>query len=162
MHTLLRRPALFTLCVLCLALAAATAHAQTPTILGYWREPGGSVIRIVPCSRQLCVEIAELSAGAHPITDEHNPDLRLRNRPLCGLRIGEGFVQVDPQHARGGHLYDPRTGRTYSGEMAAAGNLLHLRGYVGLRIFGRTATWVRAPQPQPCVRAAASKVTSPR
>ena len=146
MRPLRRRPFLFALCAV-LAAAAASAYAQTATVLGYWREPGGSVIRIAPCDHELCVEIARLRTGAHHFTDGRNPDPRLRNRPLCGLRIGAGFVQVDPQHARGGHLYDPRSGRTYRGEMTAAGNLLHLRGYIGLPIFGRTATWVRASQP---------------
>lgn len=149
MHAPARRSSLLILCVALAAAAAASAHAQTPTVLGYWREPGGSVIRVAPCSRQLCVEIARLPAGNHPVTDGHNPDPGLRNRPLCGLRIGAGFVEIDPQHARDGRLYDPRSGHTYSAEMTADGNFLHLRGYVGLRIFGRTQTWVRASQPRP-------------
>lgn len=135
---------------LCLALAAASAQAQSAAILGYWREPGGSIIRIAPCDRELCVEIARLPHGPHAATDLHNPDPRLRGRALCGLWIGKGFVETDPRHARGGQLYDPRSGRTYSGQMSADGNLLHLRGYVGLPIFGRTQTWVRASQPPPC------------
>ncbi|MDE2450145.1 MAG: DUF2147 domain-containing protein [Gammaproteobacteria bacterium] len=148
MRALLRR---FNPLMLCAALVAASAYAQTATVLGYWREPRGSIIRIVPCDQRLCIEIAELPPGnRHPAVDGRNPDPKLRTRPLCGLRIGDGFVQVDPQHASGGHLYDPRSGRTYSGEMTADGNLLHLRGYVGLRIFGRTATWARASQPPPC------------
>lgn len=147
MRTLSRRYMPF---ILCAALAAAGAYAQAPTVLGYWREPGGSVILISPCDHALCVRIAMLSSRTHAATDSHNPDPKLRNRPLCGLRIGAGFVAVDAQHARGGHLYDPRSGRTYSGQMTADGNLLHLRGYVGLPIFGRTATWSRASQPPPC------------
>ena len=145
----MQAPALRSLLViLCVALAAASAHAQTPALLGYWREPGGSIIRVVACSRQLCVQIAQLPAANHRVTDSRNPDPRLRSRPLCGLRIGAGFVQIDPQHARDGHLYDPRNGRTYSGAMTAEGNFLHLRGYVGLRIFGRTQTWARTSQPR--------------
>jgi len=140
-------PRWYPLLALCAALAAGGADAQTATVLGYWREPGGSVIRIAPCDQQLCVEIAGLRTGAHHFTDERNPDPKLRHRPLCGLRIGAGFVELDPQHARGGHLYDPRSGHTYSGQMTAAGSLLQLRGYIGLPIFGRTATWVRAAQP---------------
>ncbi|HEX3845311.1 MAG TPA: DUF2147 domain-containing protein [Steroidobacteraceae bacterium] len=140
----------FPLLILCAALASGGAYAQTATVMGYWRAPGGSVIRIAPCDHLLCVEIAGLPAGKHRVTDVQDPDPRLRNRPLCGLRIGEGFVEVDRQHARGGHLYDPKSGRTYSGEMRAAGNLLHLRGYVGLPIFGRTETWTRASPPPPC------------
>jgi uncharacterized protein (DUF2147 family) len=136
--------------IVCAALGAASAYAQSPTVLGYWREPGGSVIRVAPCAHRLCVEIAAVFARHHHFTDMRNPDPSLRNRPLCGLRIGAGFVQVDPQHARGGHLYDPRNGRTYSGQMTVEGNLLQLRGYVGLPIFGRTQTWVRASPPPPC------------
>lgn len=147
MHTPPRRVSPF---IVCAALAAASAYAQTPTVLGYWREPHGSIIRIAPCDHQLCVEIAAVSVRNRPVTDLRNPDPRLRNRPLCGLRIGAGFVEVDPQHARSGHLYDPRNGRTYSGQMTAEGNLLHLRGYVGLPMFGRTQTWVRASPPPPC------------
>jgi uncharacterized protein (DUF2147 family) len=136
--------------ILFAALAVAGAHAQTSTVTGYWREPGGSIIRIAPCNHQLCVEIAWLPARKRALTDVRNPDPRLRTRPFCGLRIGEGFVEVDPQHARDGRLYDPRSGHTYGGEMTAEGNLLHLRGYIELRIFGRTQTWVRTSQPPPC------------
>ncbi|HVS75461.1 MAG TPA: DUF2147 domain-containing protein [Steroidobacteraceae bacterium] len=131
-------------------LATAAAYAQAPAVTGYWREPGGSVIRVAPCDRRLCVEIVQLAAGNHPTRDIHNPDPKLRSRPLCGLRIGEGFVQADPRQARGGHLYDPKSGRTYSGRMTADGNLLHLRGYVGLPMFGRSESWVRTSRPPPC------------
>jgi uncharacterized protein (DUF2147 family) len=138
--------------ILCAAfiLTAASAHAEAPSVLGYWKTPSGAVVLVAPCGQKLCAEIAALSRGNPPHTDAHNPDPKLRSRPLCGLRIGEGFVEVDARHARGGHLYDPKTGRTYSGRMTAAGNLLQLRGYVGLPIFGRSETWVRASKPPPC------------
>lgn len=137
--------------LLAATLAAASAHAQTPSVLGYWRSPGGSVIGVVPCDHRLCVRIAKVGGKKHPTTDIHNPDPRLRKRLLCGLQIGGGFVEVDPQHARGGKVYDPKSGRTYSGQMTAEGNLLHLRGYVGLALFGRSETWVRTARPSPCV-----------
>lgn len=154
MRSLARLFSPFMLCasplMLCAALAAASARAPAPTVLGYWREPGGSVIRIAPCERQLCVAIVSVSAGNHPVTDVRNPDPGLRARSLCGLRIGAGFTEIDAQHARGGRLYDPRSGRTYNGQMTAEGNLLQLRGYVGLPMFGRTQTWVRTAAPPPC------------
>ena len=85
--------------ILCAALAAAGADAQAPTVMGYWREPGGSVIRIAPCDHQLCVEIARVSAGNHPVTDVRNPDPGLRtiiatqHFPLAafGERSRDGF-----------------------------------------------------------------------
>jgi uncharacterized protein (DUF2147 family) len=133
-----------------LALAAAGADAQTASVLGYWRTPSGAITLVAPCGKKLCVEIAALAPGHHPLTDVHNPDPTLRSRALCGLRIGKGFVEVDPRHARGGHLYDPKNGRTYSGQMTAEGRRLRLRGYVGLPLFGRTETWIRAARPPPC------------
>ena len=132
------------------AMAAARAPAQSPSVLGYLRTPTGAVTLVAPCGPKLCVEIAALAAGHHPRTDVHNPDPKLRSRALCGLRIGEGFVEADPRHADGGHLYDPKNGRTYSGRMSAEGDRLRLRGYVGLPLFGRTETWVRTSKPPPC------------
>lgn len=138
-----------TLCA-ALTVGAASAYTQVPAVRGYWRTPTGAIIHIAACGHALCVEIAKLPAGNHPVTDTHNPDPKLRERPLCGLQIGDGFVEVDAQHARAGHLYDPQSGRTYSGQMTAEGDLLRLRGYVGLPVFGRTETWVRASKPPPC------------
>lgn len=146
----MRRNHTFLILAAALTAAAATAHAQAPAVRGYWQTPSGDIIRIDPCGRELCLEIAALSRGKHPLTDTRNPDPKLRSRALCGLRIGEGFVQVDPQHARDGHLYDPKSGRTYNGRMTVAGNLLQLRGYVGLSMFGRSETWARASRPAPC------------
>lgn len=137
--------------IFCGAFALASgAHADTATVRGYWLEPSGSVLRIAPCADKLCIQIIALSQGSHPQTDVHNPVVSLRPRSLCGLRIGEGFVEKDPQHAEGGHIYDPKTGRTYSGSMMAEGALLKLRGFVGVKLFGRTETWTRALHVPPC------------
>jgi len=131
-------------------LAAASSYAQAPSVRGYWRAPEGAIVLIASCDQRMCAEIAALSPGSKRLTDLRNPDPKLRRRQLCGMRIGEGFTMVDPQHARGGHLYDPKNGRTYSGEMTVEGNFLELRGYVGLPLFGRSETWVRASKPPPC------------
>jgi uncharacterized protein (DUF2147 family) len=133
------------------ALIASAAQAQSPALFGYWREPGGAVIRIAPCGAKLCVWIVTLSRGKHPDTDTHNPDLKLRGRPLCELRIGTSFTQTDPQHADGGRLYDPRSGHTYSSSMTVTGDTLELRGYIGISLFGRTETWTRVRRaPKSC------------
>ena len=58
--------------------------------------------------------------------------------------IGQDFHLADVEHAEGGHLYDPKSGKTYRGSMTSTGDRLELRGYVGLKIFGRSETWSRA------------------
>lgn len=128
-------------------LVPASAQAQAATILGYWREPGGSVIRVAPCGAKACVWIVTLPRGKHPDTDAHNPDPKLRGRPLCELRIGADFIETDPQHADGGRLYDPRSGHTYRGSMTAVGDTLKLRGYIGISFIGRTEIWTRVRTP---------------
>jgi uncharacterized protein (DUF2147 family) len=125
---------------------AQSGSAETEAVRGYWREPSGAVLRIVRCGDRLCIEIASVSAGDHPDVDTHNPDPKLRGRALCGLRIGTGFIEKDAQHAEGGRLYDPKTGRTYRGSMTAQGDQLKLRGFVGIELFGRTEIWTRARQ----------------
>jgi uncharacterized protein (DUF2147 family) len=147
------RPRTRILVYLALTAVSFTLRAGTGAVRGYWLEPKGSVLRIERCQEKLCVEIVALSPGDRPHVDVHNPDRTLRTRPLCGLRIGEDFVEKDSSRAESGHLYDPRSGRTYGGAMTAEGDLLKLRGYVGIELFGRTETWTRVQQvAHPCQR----------
>jgi uncharacterized protein (DUF2147 family) len=138
--------------VIWLSLASSAGHTSGAAssgeagVRGYWREPSGAVIQIAECAQGLCLKIVALSPGDHPHTDLHNPDEKLRGRSLCGLRVGQDFRQTDLLHADGGHVYDPKSGRTYSGSMTAQGNLLKLRGYLGIQLLGRTETWTRAGQ----------------
>ena len=119
------------------------ASAAEPGVHGYWQEPSGAVIQIAQCAQGLCLKIVALSPGDHPHTDVHNPDEKLRGRSLCGLRVGQDFTLTDSQHADGGHVYDPKSGRTYSGSMTAQGNTLKVRGYLGIQLLGRTEIWTR-------------------
>ncbi|HZL26411.1 MAG TPA: DUF2147 domain-containing protein [Acidobacteriaceae bacterium] len=121
---------------------ASAAQAQTG-ILGDWRDPTGSVIEIFHCGTDVCARMVAISKTAPTQFDEKNPDPAARKHSLCGLQIGYGFHLTDPSHADSGKLYDPKSGKTYRGAMTADGNQLHLRGYVGIKIFGRSETWTR-------------------
>ena len=130
--------------VSCIAFAMALpCWSQTGSLIGDWREPGGSAIRIAPCGAELCASLIQISPQAPSPFDTNNPDAAKRSQRLCGLQIGFGFHPIDPTHADDGQLYDPKTGKTYQGEMTSQGDTLHLRGYVGLRAFGRTEDWTR-------------------
>ncbi len=117
--------------------------SKSDSIFGEWEDPGGSVILIDRCGAEVCLSIVATSPSAPAVTDIHNPDSSLRKRPLCGLRIGDGFKTKDDLDAAGGALYDPKSGKTYHGEMKVIGSELHLRGYVGFSIFGETEIWKR-------------------
>jgi uncharacterized protein (DUF2147 family) len=138
-------------CAGAVMLAALALGAQNPGvnsgILGDWQDPTGSIIDIQRCGGQVCLWLVALSPAAPATADIHNPDPALRSRALCGLKIGAGFILRDPDHAAGGTLYDPKTGKTYHGAMSAEGARLDLRGYVGIPLFGESQTWTRPTAP---------------
>jgi uncharacterized protein (DUF2147 family) len=136
--------------LLLLWAAVGTLSAQQTGILGYWREPGGSVIHVATCGKDVCAILASISPTAPGRVDNNNPDKNLRGRTLCGLRLGEGFRMVNPTRAEDGKLYDPNSGRTYRGRMESHGDELSLRGYVGIALLGRTEKWSRTSETKVC------------
>ena len=143
------RSGLFVRVVVCL-LACLTAASAQSGLLGKWKEPTGSVIEVTRCGSDVCMRLISISSRAPTQRDERNPDQKLRSRPLCGLQIGSGFHLEGDEKAEGGSLYDPKSGRTYKGSMTRMGDELHLRGYVGFKLFGVTETWVRTAPTTPC------------
>ena len=137
------RHLLVTVCL----LPGLNASASNDGVIGTWRGPEHSVIRIAPCGGALCAQVLSTGDETAARVDSNNPEATLRTRPLCGLQIGEGFHGSDPNKAEGGHLYDPRTGKTYKGSLVSQGDVLLLRGYVGISLFGRTARWSRVQEP---------------
>lgn len=76
-------------------------------------------------------------------TDLKNPDESLRKRPILGMEILRDFVYNDGKWTDG-KIYDPKSGKTYSCNMNIEENGdLHMRGYVGISLLGRTETWKR-------------------
>jgi len=136
------------------ALLATSAAAGAQTIEGNWSTPTGSVVQVYPCAGAVCLRIVVVEKSAPGTLDANNPDAALRSRSLCGLEIGSGFQAVDGgKSAENGKIYDPASGKTYSGSLAASGpNHLKLRGYVGVKLFGRTEEWTRTTQPIPACK----------
>jgi uncharacterized protein (DUF2147 family) len=130
--------------VMFLTCCSAVLSAQTPGVLGLWNEPLGSTIEVYHCGAAVCARLVAINPKAPSLLDIHNPDAHLRATPLCGLVIGHAFHLSAPNHADSGQLYDPKSGKTYSGEMTSEGSHLDLRGYIGLKIFGRSEIWTRA------------------
>ena len=143
-------------------LAAVPSPAATPAFLGDWQTPDAAIIRIAPCiaphttaNAAMCLTVVRVSPTA-PLgpngqpTDLKNPDPTLRSRSVCGLVIGTGFQATDSTHLTGGHLYDPESGHTYQCTITAAGDVLRLRGYIGISLFGRSETWHRSPTVPAC------------
>jgi glucans biosynthesis protein C len=129
-------------------LLASSAYAKTPEGLWY-AEGGAATVRLERCGDALCGRIASLRSpfdeNGCSQRDARNPDPSLRSRALEGLPILQGLERspTDADVWLGGTIYDPASGTTYRCRLTVDGDRVHLRGYVGVPLFGRTATWIR-------------------
>ncbi|MES2447538.1 MAG: DUF2147 domain-containing protein [Bacteroidota bacterium] len=89
------------------------------------------------------VWIKEPNENGKPKVDVKNPNANLRAKPILGLEIVKDFVYEDKEYIDG-KVYDPKTGKTYSGKMTLEGaNKLNMRGFIGISLIGRTEAWKR-------------------
>jgi len=125
------------------ASLAAPALAADPT--GLWQTPtNGGQVRISRCGQALCgVLVTSNHIRATPnMLDEKNRDASLRTRTLRNLPLLNGFTG-GPTEWRGGTVYNPDDGRTYSGSITMQNdNTLRLQGCV-VRPLCRNQTWTR-------------------
>ncbi|HTQ71281.1 MAG TPA: DUF2147 domain-containing protein [Acidocella sp.] len=138
-----------------LALAQATAASAAPVTYpsGSWiTKNSETVISVAQCGTDLCGRISGMVLD-HP---NDPPPLDWRGQPQCGDII----FQVAPETADdgtvkwNGTVSDPRDGAVYQATVTfdAQGNL-HMRGFVGLAIFGETQIWrpYSAQTPRDCL-----------
>ncbi|ATQ43780.1 DUF2147 domain-containing protein [Caulobacter mirabilis] len=132
-----------------LAAAVLTAAVATPVfaadITGRWRTPGnGGEVEVYPCGGAVC---GKLISSAHiakdpGALDAKNKDPKLASRKLKGLTFLTGFTG-GPTEWKGGKVYNPEDGNTYSGTITAVGaDTLKLKGCVVAPLC-KTQTWTR-------------------
>lgn len=137
-----------------LSLSSLAEDVKSSDILGFWlSEEGTAVIEITKKDKKFegkLVWLKVLHEGkVKEKLDDKNPDESLRSRPLLGLVNLEGF-KFDDGEWEDGTIYDPKSGKTYSATMELDGkNLLKIRGYVGISLFGRTTEWTRQKSKTP-------------
>ncbi len=148
-------PSIFAL-FLCLVMAASCYAAGADDILGVWNnEEKDARIEVFKCGDKYCGKIIWVKEPNYPAgstegtpgtprLDNHNPDPAQRTRPIFGLQIVKDFVFAGDNLWKGGTVYDPKVGKTYSGKIKLVSpNQLGLRGYIGISLIGRTTTWTR-------------------
>ena len=137
-------------------LAASTASANSnETILGAWTTAEAkSQVEIYRCGEKICGKIVSLKEPRYtdskdgPIgalkLDSNNPDQTLRQRPIAGLQIMDGFTPDGNGGWENGTIYDPENGKRYRCKMRlASSNRLEVRGFIGISLLGRTTVWTR-------------------
>lgn len=77
-----------------------------------------------------------------PKTDANNSDASMKNVPLRGYRMLKDFQYKGKGIWEEGTIYDPESGNTYTSVITMKDeNTLDIRGYVGVKTFGRSDTW---------------------
>ena len=134
---------IFAAAALAVAAVAAPALASDPT--GLWQTPtNGGQVQISRCGQALCgVLVTSDHIRSMPgMLDAKNSNRELRGRTLRNLPLLNGFTG-GPTEWRGGTVYNPDDGRTYSGTITMQGdNSLRLQGCV-VRPLCRNQTWTR-------------------
>ena len=130
-----------------IVLASSVFAQKKDDILGKWvNSSGEGQLEIFKRGDKFygkLVWIKEPNEGGKPKTDVKNPNANLRSKPIIGLEIIKDFIFEDGKYVDG-KVYDPKTGKTYSGNMTLVGqNKLNMRGYIGISLIGRTETWKR-------------------
>jgi uncharacterized protein (DUF2147 family) len=141
------------ICLLTITQNSLSQDAED--ILGYWStEEDKGTIEITKSQkgyRGKLVWVDVVHRGEETIDtvlDKENPDPRLRKKSVVGLTIFKNF-KFDPEDRDwvNGRIYDPESGNTYSSKMwFEEGNkeVLFIRGYIGISLFGRTTQWRRS------------------
>lgn len=135
----------------CVYWVLSASHAAASSPEGIWLDhTGRGGVEIKNCGSKLCGRIVWLARpngpDGTPFTDGNNPTLAKRSRPICGLPIIGGLREAGKRVWSGGWIYDPDTGATYDVEITLLTHeRLKVLGYAGVKFFGETLFWKRAP-----------------
>ncbi len=130
-------------------LASTLVMAQdADAIVGVW-EPGSGKARVKIDNiegkfygRIVWLKEPNDPTTGKPKTDINNSDESMKNVPLRGYRMLKDFVYKGKGIWEEGTIYDPETGNTYTSVITMKDeNTLDIRGYVGVKTFGRSDTW---------------------
>lgn len=140
------------LIITCLSVIVKAQSADD--VIGNWKNGEGSgIIQIYKTtSGHYAGKIIWLKEPIDPETgkaklDKRNPDETKRSNPTLGLVNLHGFLfDEEDKEWNHGNIYDPKNGKDYSCKMWFEGgnkNELHVRGYIGISLIGRTDKWTR-------------------
>lgn len=141
-------------------VAVATIYMTAPVyaqdakdgdaLIGVWEPSNGKVrIKIDKIADKYYGRIVWLREPIDPETgepklDKNNPDESMHSAPLRGYRMLKDFEYQGKGVWSEGTIYDPQNGSTYSSEITLKDeNTLDIRGYIGMKTFGRTDVWKR-------------------
>jgi uncharacterized protein (DUF2147 family) len=137
--------------VAAILFCAAQANAEQASPVGLWKtiddktDQPRSIVRIVEEGGQYKGTIEKgLRADDDPERLCDKCPGEFHNKRVRGMTFMWGFKQDGKQYT-GGQILDPENGKIYRCKMRLAnyGKELHVRGYIGVSLLGRTQVWLR-------------------
>ena len=122
---------------LALAVMFATAHTGAALAggspIGTWIDHSGEgAVEISDCGGKLCGRIVWLKNPA--------------NLETCNMQVIGNVKSIAGGKWDGGWIYDPDTKGKYDVEITPiSAEKLKILGYAGVKMFGETMTWTKAP-----------------
>jgi uncharacterized protein (DUF2147 family) len=149
----MRTTLLFLLSSLMMFWAPATSYQEAQdgdALIGVWEPSHGKArVKIDKIADKYYGKIVWLKEPNDPTTgapkvDKNNPDASMHQVPLRGYRILKDFEYTGKNEWSNGTIYDPENGSTYSCVIKLKDdNSIEIRGYIGVKTFGRTDVWTR-------------------
>lgn len=138
------------LAALCLVVAGY-AFAASDSPVGVWKTIDDvtgkpkSLVEITEHNGVLegkVLQVLQSDQGPHPICDKCGGERH--NKPVEGMTI-MWDMRRDDDVWDGGHILDPKNGKTYGCKIALieGGAKLKVRGFIGFSLLGRTQIWER-------------------
>lgn len=138
-----------------IGFAATSSVAQSTTPAGLWKtiddntKQEKSLVRITESNGIYTGKVVKITDPEAPpdaickdCTDER------KDKPIVGLTIIRNVKPSpgEPGVWDGGDILDPSNGKVYRVKLQPIDNgaKLDVRGYIGISLFGRTQTWIRA------------------
>lgn len=129
-------------------LLPALGSAKASDVTGLWlTQKKGIIVDLYDCGGNLCGRTVWLekmfNKDGSPRLDVNNSDEAKHGRHWCGIEVITNVRPDGPGAWDDGEIYDPKTGHTFDFEIKQKGEYLKVRGYLGLKLAGRTEIWTR-------------------
>lgn len=131
---------------LLMASFSILSFGQSP--VGVWKNVDDtdgkekSHIQIYESNGKLRAKVIKLLPGA-TVTKCDNCKGANKGKSIVGMDILWGMEKVADGEYDDGEILDPKTGKIYDCSFEVKGKELHVRGYMGISLLGRTQIWYK-------------------